>query len=88
MLLLTNEESRGIDTRFRKDSIVLIGSEVSTYHELQQIIGRSSRSRGVTESILYTVGEERATQVIERLKRSSVAALQDLERLIVLIEKK
>ena len=34
VLLLTREEGRGVDTRFRKDAIVLIATEVSNYHEL------------------------------------------------------
>ena len=34
ILLLTREEGRGVDTRFRKDAIVLIATEVSNYHEL------------------------------------------------------
>ena len=56
LLLLTREEGRGVDTRFRKDAIVLIATEVSNYHELLQMVGRSSRARGVCEGILYVVG--------------------------------
>lgn len=33
-------------------------------------------------------GEEPAGQVIERLKRQNMAALQDLERLVIVLEKK
>jgi cation transport regulator ChaC len=60
VLLLLPSEARGVDTRFRKDALVIIASEVGSYHELQQMIGRSSRQRGVCEGILYTVGEESA----------------------------
>ena len=56
LLLLTREEGRGVDTRFRKDAIVLIATEVSNYHELLQMVGRSSRTRGVCEGILYVIG--------------------------------
>ena len=77
-----------MDTRFRKDAIVLIATEVSNYHELLQMVGRSSRTRGVCEGILYVIGQERPVQVVERLKRSSVSALQDLEKLLTLVEKK
>ena len=88
VLLLTREEGRGVDTRFRKDAIVLIATEVSNYHELQQMVGRSSRTRGVYEGILYVTGQERPVQVVERLKRSSVSVLQDLEKLLILVEKR
>ena len=52
------------------------------------MIGRSSRTRGVCEGILYNRGEESALQVVDRLKRQNVAALQDLERVLLLLEKK
>jgi cation transport regulator ChaC len=52
------------------------------------MIGRSSRTRGVCEGVLYNIGHESAMQVMDRLKRQNVAALQDLERLMILLEKK
>lgn len=52
------------------------------------MIGRSSRSRGVCEGVLYHVGSESALQVIDRLHRQNVAALQDLERLMFVLEKR
>ena len=52
------------------------------------MVGISSRTRGVCEGILYIIGQERPVQVVERLKRSSVSALQDLEKLLTLVEKK
>ena len=59
VLVLTDEEGRGVDSRFKKDAIVLIAAEVPTHHALTQMVGRSSRSRGVCEGILYTVTDER-----------------------------
>ena len=59
VLLLSREEGRGVDTRFKRDAIVLIATAVSSYHELQQMVGRSCRTRGICEGILYLVGEER-----------------------------
>ena len=59
MLLLSQEEGRGVDSRFRKDGVVLITSQVSSYHDLQQMVGRSSRSRGVYEGKLNSIGSER-----------------------------
>ena len=86
--MIKASEGRGVDTRFRKDAMVLISAEVRSYLELQQMVGRSSRTRGVCEGVLYIVGQESAMQVVDRLKRQNVAALQDLERMLVLLEKK
>ena len=88
VLMIKAKEGRGVDTRFKKDALVLIVADVSSYLELQQMIGRSSRTRGVCEGVLYNVGEESALQVVDRLKRQNVAALQDLERVLLLLEKK
>ena len=73
--MIKAKEGRGVDTRFRKDALVLISAEVRSYHELQQMIGRSSRTRGVCEGVLYNVGQESSMQVVDRLKRQNVAAL-------------
>jgi Type III restriction enzyme, res subunit len=88
ILLLKPSEGRGVDTRFQKDAMVLIASEVHSYHELQQMIGRSSRTRGVCEGVLYNKGDETTVQVIDRLKRQNVSVLQDLERLMLVLEKR
>jgi len=69
VLLLKASEGRGVDCRFRKDALVLIVAEVESYHELQQMVGRSSRSRGICEGVLYKVGMQTASQVVDRLKR-------------------
>lgn len=82
VLLLHANDGRGVDARFAKDALVLIVAKVSSHHELQQMIGRSSRTRGVCEGVLFVVSEESAVQIIDRLKRQNVAALQDLERLV------
>ena len=59
VLMLSAEEGTGVDARFRRDAISLVLAEVRSYHELQQMVGRSSRSRGVCEGVLYLIGEER-----------------------------
>ena len=59
VLLLTVEEGRGVDTRFRKDARVVITCTVESYHDLQQMMGRSSRSRGVCDGVLYLMGDEK-----------------------------
>ena len=56
MLVIKPSEARGVDTRFRKDAVVLIAAQVTSYLELQQMVGRSSRTRGVCEGFLYNVG--------------------------------
>ena len=53
ILFLKADECRGVDTRFAKDALVIIISEVKSYHELLQMIGRSNRSRGSCEATLY-----------------------------------
>lgn len=88
LLLLNREEGRGVDTRFKKASHVMILTQVTSYHELLQMIGRSSRTRGVCEGTLFSVGQERSNQVIERLKRHGVITMQELERLLKLVEKR
>ena len=34
VLMIKASEGRGVDTRFRKDALVLITAEVRSYHEL------------------------------------------------------
>jgi len=67
---------------------VLVAVAFQSYHELQQMVGRSSRSRGVCEGILYNIGQEKPVQVMDRLKRQNATKLQDLERLLEVVEKK
>ena len=81
MLLLNAEEGRGVDTRFKKAAHVVILAKVQSHHEVQQMIGRSCRTRGVCEGTLYAVGEE-------RLRKNGVISLMDMERLLELLEKK
>lgn len=35
VLLLNADESRGVDTRFKKNAVVLIAVPVNNYHEVQ-----------------------------------------------------
>ena len=85
---MTDEQGRGVDTRFRRDAIVLVAVAVQSYHELQQMVGRSSRSRGVCEGILYNIGHEKPVQVMDRLKRQNATKLQDLEQWMEVVEKR
>ena len=88
VLLLERSQARGVDTRFIRDALVVIVSAVSSYHELQQMLGRSSRKRGVCEGYLFVKTMEKSSQVIDRLKKQNVSAFQDLENLLTLLEKK
>lgn len=65
--LLEKTYSRGLDTKFKVDSTVMIIAEVDDYSELIQMVGRSSRSRGLCESYLFSVGSENSFQLIQRL---------------------
>ena len=40
------------------------------------------------EGILYNIGQEKPVQVMDRLKRQNAIKLQDLERLLEVVEKK
>ena len=66
----------------------MILTQMTSYYEPLQMIGRSSRTRGVCEGTLFSVGQERASQVIERLKCYRVIKMQELERLLKLVEKR
>lgn len=88
LLLLSAEEGRGLDTRFRRSAHVAILAKVATQHEVQQMIGRGNRARGVCEGTLYLVGTERPMQVTERLRKHGVMALMEQERLLAMMERK
>ena len=67
ILLLQGDNCIGIDTRFKVDSQVLIIADVKTNHELIQMIGRSSRTRGICESYMFIRGQEKSSVVMQKL---------------------
>ena len=77
-----------MDTRFRKTAHVYVLAQVQSMYELQQMVGRSCRTRGSCEAILFIIGTEKPAQVNERLRYYGVMALMDQERLLELLEKK
>lgn len=81
-------ESRGTDTKFGKDAIVLIIAKVSTYSEYLQMLGRGSRSRGVSNGILYSTSDEKPNVLIQRLKKGSITVALELEKLLNLLKQK
>jgi hypothetical protein len=60
VLLLDKDECRGIDTRFEKDARVVITAYPDDYNQYLQMIGRASRTRGISEGVMFTVGQEKA----------------------------
>ena len=88
VLLLKPEEGRGVDNHFKVDAHVMVLARVSTYHELQQMVGRSSRSRGVCNGTLYLVGEEKAVHLMDKLRKHGFSNIQDKEKLLLVLEKK
>jgi hypothetical protein len=52
-LILDPEEGVGVNSRFSKDSIVLIACKVQNKAEYEQFLGRSSRTRGMCRGIYY-----------------------------------
>ena len=75
LLILNREEGRGVDSRFKRDAMVLMSTEVSDYHELQQMVGRSSRTRGICQGTLYVISQDKPQQVAERLRTQGVVVL-------------
>ena len=59
---------------------------MKTYQEYLQMIGRGSRTRNVSEGILYTDSNEKASIVMQRLKKSNVSMMQELEKVLHFIE--
>lgn len=88
ILYIETADSRGTDTRFAKDSIVMILDKVDSYHDLLQMVGRSSRSRKACECILFNKGSENDSSLIDRLKRHNIVALQNMENLLKILESK
>ena len=80
--LLESAQSRGIDIRYKVDSIVLIIAETKNYHELIQMVGRSSRVRGVCESVLFTTTNENSSCLFKRLQREGINEIGELEKLV------
>ena len=52
------------------------------------MVGRGSRKRGVCEGILNNIGTKTSTQIMERLNKQNVVALQDLERVLKIFQEK
>ncbi len=52
------------------------------------MIGRGSRTRNVSEGILYTDSNEKASIVMQRLKKSNVSMMQELEKVLHFLEQK
>ena len=88
ILVIERNECRGIDTRFAKDAFVAIIAAPSGYSEYLYLLGRGSRTRNISDGILITATNELPHKVIERLKSSNVSSMQELERLVRLIEEK
>jgi hypothetical protein len=53
VFFLTPDCYFGVDVKFKKDAMVLINKYMPTLPLLQQAIGRSSRSRGVSKGVYY-----------------------------------
>jgi hypothetical protein len=71
ILILSRNDAMGLDTRFQVDSQVLIALNVGSREEYQQMVGRSSRVRGLCFSAYYPVTEDSAEQAFEQLKMTN-----------------
>ena len=88
VLVLNPQQGRGIDTRFQRDAHVMVLAKVTSYHELKQMVGRSSRTRGVCQGTLYVVSEDRAVHIMDKLKKHGIVSLQELEKLLIVLERR
>ena len=86
ILLLEKNECRGVDTRFQKDARVIITAVPDDYNQYLQMIGRASRTRGISEGIMFSVGNEKPSHVIQRMKRANAVELMELEELIMALK--
>ena len=50
------------------------------------MLGRASRTRGVCEGVMFTVGNEKASQTLRRLKDASTLKMSQLEPLLKTLE--
>lgn len=85
-MLLEKNECRGVDTRFEKDARVIIIATPDNYNQYLQMIGRASRTRGISEGIMFSVGNEKPSHVIQRMKRANAVELMELEELVMTLK--
>ena len=89
VLVLSPQQGRGIDTRFQRDAHFMVLAKVTSYHEIKQIvISRSSRTRGVCQGTLYVVSEDRAVHIMDKLKKHGIVYFQQLEKLLLVLERR
>ncbi|KEJ82479.1 hypothetical protein OXYTRIMIC_473 [Oxytricha trifallax] len=88
MLILSQDESFGYNTKFRTDAQVLIACEITSEGQYLQMRGRSSRSMGALQSKYYPVSTLPKQQILLRMKKISIERFGKLEQLVALIYKK
>jgi len=60
VLLLGKDNYRGIDTKFKKDALDIIGCQVDNIQQYSQMMGRSSRLRGPCQGIMFALSYDSA----------------------------
>ena len=86
--MLEPHEGFGLDIQFARDALVLIAIESVSERDYRQMLGRSSRGRGLCKGIFYPVTRLSPAQVLEKMHSATSLHLCDLERVIRLIWKK
>ena len=66
----------------------MVLAKVTSYHELKQMVGRSSRTRGACQGTLYMVSEDWAVHIMNKLKKHGIVSLQELEKLLIVLERR
>lgn len=86
VLILGKHDGVGLNTRFAKDAIVLIGTKVDNKAQYEQFLGRSSRTRGICRGIYFCESNLTATQIMDNLNVSNLMFLQNLGILLKFLE--
>ena len=68
--------------------MVLITAKVDTYQEYLQMLGRGSRTRGICEGILYVTSKDKASVVMDKMKKQNFDSMAELTHLMKLLESK
>ncbi len=88
VLILEKKDGLGVNTRFSKDSIVLITCPIQNRAQYLQIIGRSSRTRNLCRGVYYPITKLSQYQVEQQLTESNNVFLEELRKLLKFVSQK
>ena len=88
IIILEKYEGIGVNTRFKKESMVLIACEVTNEAEYQQFLGRSSRTRGLCYGTYFPITDLSKGEVLQKIKGSNSTKLNYLGILLKFLSQK